>query len=80
MHLILLYQNGTRVDAIPLAASRGRVRLVIPNCTDTIEFRLKSKRLISEDGGVAEIEAMISDGRADMAGLGSHFRHAAEAA
>ena len=58
MLLILRYQNGMRVNAILLTASHDLIRVVIPSCTDTIEFRLKKKRWISEEGCVAEIEAV----------------------
>lgn len=74
MHLILRYQNGVRVQAILLAASRDRMRLVIPNCTETIEFRLKDKTWISGDGEVAEIDAMIADESSDLGHFGFH-RH-----
>lgn len=77
MYLILLYQNGARVDAILLAASRDRMRVAIPDCSDTIEFRFKNKAWISEDGRVAVIEAMIQDGMAYRDGFGSHCQHAA---
>ena len=53
MLLILRYQNGIRVNAIPLTASHDLIRVVIPNCTDTIEFRLKTRRWISAEGYVA---------------------------
>ena len=76
MFLILLYQNGARVDAILLAASRDRMRVAIPDCSDTIEFQSKNKAWISEDGRVAEIEAMFPDGMAYSDGFGSHFEHA----
>ena len=80
MLLILKYQNGARGDAILLAANRHRMRLISPNCIDTIEFQLKNRRWVSTDGCVVEIEAAISDGRADMAGFASHLWHAVNAA
>jgi hypothetical protein len=60
MYLILLGQNGARIDAILLAASRNRMRVTTPGCSDTIELRF-NKAWISEDGGIREIEAMILD-------------------
>ena len=82
MRMILLYQNGTRAEAIVLAASHSvlagtdspdRMRVVIPGCTDTVEFRLKNQQWVSEDGSVAEIEAMILYGRPDLGHFGYHF-------
>ena len=80
MLLILKYQNAARGDAILLAANRYCMRLISPNCIDTIEFRLRDKRWVSTDGCVVEIEAAIYDGRTDMTDFASHFLHAVNAA
>jgi hypothetical protein len=45
MLLIVRYQNGMRVNAILLTASHDLIRVVIPNCTDTVEFPAQKKTL-----------------------------------
>lgn len=77
MLLILRYQNGVRVNAILLTASHDLIRVVIPDCIDTIEFRLKKKRWISDEGCVAEIEAMAWAGEPNTVTWVPHIRHAA---
>lgn len=77
MLLILRYQNGMRVNAILLTASHDVIRVVIPNCTDTIEFRLKKRRWISDEGCIAEIEAAAWTAEPSALALVPHVRHAA---
>ncbi len=77
MLLILRYQNGMRVNAILLTASHDLMRVVIPNCTDTIEFRLKKRRWISDEGCVAEIEAAAWAAAPSGLTLVPRVRHAA---
>jgi hypothetical protein len=66
-----------RVNAILLTASHDLIRVVIPNCTDTIEFRLKKRRWISDDGCVAEIEGVARAAERHTLTLVPHVRHAA---
>lgn len=77
MLLILRYRNGMRVNAILLAASHDLIRVVIPNCTDTTEFRLKKRRWISDEGCVAEIEAAAWAAKPNTVTLVPHVRRAA---
>jgi hypothetical protein len=77
MLLILRYENGMRVNAILLTASQDRIRVIIPNCTDTTEFRLKKRRWISDDGCVAEIEAVACGAEPNAVTVDPQVRHAA---
>ena len=73
MHLILSYATGRRAEAILLAASPGRMRVVVKRLNDTIELRQEEGRWFSDDGEPVEIESWISDGCAGTAGLFSRF-------
>jgi hypothetical protein len=77
MLMILRFQNGMRVNAILLTASHDLIRVVIPNCTDTIEFRLKKRRWISDEGCVAEIEAVAGAAEPNTVPFVPRVRHAA---
>jgi hypothetical protein len=77
MLLILRYHNGLRVNAILLTASHDLIRVVVPDCTDTIEFRLRKKRWISNEGCVAEIEAAARAAEPIAVTWVPHVRHAA---
>ena len=58
MLLILRYRDGMRVNALLLTASHDRIRVVIPNCIDATEFRLRKGSWISAEGCLVEIEAV----------------------
>jgi hypothetical protein len=73
MYLILGFQTGRRTEAILLAASPGRMRVVIRRRNDTMELRHIEDRWISDDGEPVEIESWISDGYTGIAGLFSQF-------
>lgn len=77
MLLILRRQNGMRVNAILLTASHDLIRVVIPNCTDTIEFRLRKRRWISAEGWVAEIEGVAWAAEPNTVTFVPHVRRAA---
>jgi hypothetical protein len=77
MFLILLGQDGTRLDAILLSAGQHRMRVAIPGSSDASDFWFNDKTWVSEDGSPFEIEAMILDGRVDREVIGFHFQHAA---
>jgi hypothetical protein len=77
MLLILRYQNGMMVNTILLTPSYDRIRVVIPNCTDTTEFRLKTRRWISAEGCVAEIEAVAWGAEPNAVTFDPHVRRAA---
>jgi hypothetical protein len=65
------------IEALLLAVSRSRMRVVIPGCDDTMEFRLKNHRWTLTDERVAEVESMISDGKTIPVLFDAHVRHAA---
>jgi hypothetical protein len=69
MHVILKYQTGRRTEGILLAASPGRMRIVVRRRTDTLEVRLIEGCWFCDDGEPIEVESWISDGCAGVAGL-----------
>jgi hypothetical protein len=77
MYLILRYHDDSRVDAILLAANRGRMRVVIRGCDDTVEFRNKNKNWVAADGSAVEIES-VSGGMPNLANF--HLPRVAHAA
>ena len=77
MHITLGLGNGETMEALLLAASRTRMRVVIPGCDDTIELRLKNHQWKRADGSTAEVESVISDGKGMAVFLDAHVLHAA---
>jgi hypothetical protein len=66
------------VDALLLSASRSRMRLITPGGDDTLELRRRKSGWTLEDGRIAEVEAMMSDGNPiSTVFLDAHVRHAA---
>jgi hypothetical protein len=62
MHLFLLYFNSKPVEAILLAASHDRMRVIIRENPDTIELlRIDGHWLSSEDEPV-ELASLLADG------------------
>ena len=75
MHMILLNQNGRRVDAILLAAGRDRMRVVVNNSADTMELRRKNQVWTADNGEPFEFEFMQADGMVNMAAFYHHLHH-----
>src|ERR1017187_5322820 len=65
MHTVIVFPGGRQVDALLLAASAERLRVVIPGRGDTAEFQLIEGRWTSESGGHVELGAILA---ADSAG------------
>lgn len=59
MHLILRYANGRRADALLLMLSADRMRLILHECNETLEYYRMSDRWVSEDGMRISIEAIV---------------------
>lgn len=73
MYLILSFQTGRRTEGILLAASPGRMRIVIRRRNDTVELRLIEGRWIADDGEPVEIESWIAGEHTGIPGLFSEF-------
>src|ERR1035438_5693297 len=65
MYTVIVFPGGRQVDALLLAASEDRLRVVIPGRRDTLEFRLFEGRWISESGARVELGAMVAEDSAD---------------
>jgi len=62
MTMILIYENGIRVEALLLAAGHNRMRVAIPGCKDATELRLLKDQWMSEEGDAVDIESMLMSG------------------
>ena len=60
MHTVIVFPGGRQVDALLLAASAERLRVVIPGRRDTAEFQLIEGRWTSESGGHVELGAILA--------------------
>jgi hypothetical protein len=68
--MILLYENGLRVDAVLVAIGRNRMRVVLRGCKDASELRLLKDQWMSEEGDGVDIESIF------MAGESARLNHA----
>jgi hypothetical protein len=59
MRMMMRYQNGLRVEAVILAASRERMRVAIDSQGDTAELHQVNSCWFTESGTKIEIEALI---------------------
>jgi hypothetical protein len=59
MRMTVRYQNGLRAEAVLLAASRERMRVVVDSQRDTIELHMVDACWFTEEGAEIEIEALI---------------------
>ena len=66
MLMTIRFQNGDRVDAVLLAASRERMRVAIDSQRDTIELHKVDASWYTEEGTAIEIEALIPISGADV--------------
>jgi hypothetical protein len=64
--MILRYPSGRRVDAILLAASPDRLRIVVRRLNETLELRLTQGEWVSEHGERIEVEGWLTDGNASL--------------
>jgi hypothetical protein len=62
MQMAIKREGGVRVDAMLLAASANRMRVVVSGSTDTEEWAKHYGVWRTEDGKQIEIEAMFVDG------------------
>ncbi len=61
MHMILLYSDGVRVEAVMLAAGRGRMRVAARHHGDTMDLFCLGDHWISDRGARIEVEALVND-------------------
>jgi hypothetical protein len=62
--MMLLFENGLRAEAVLLAASDHRMRVVVQGTEDATELRLIQDQWMSEDGEAVDIESLILAGQA----------------
>ncbi len=62
MPMILLYENGLRVDAMLLAIGQNRMRVVFRGGRDAMELRLLKDQWMSEEGDAVDIESILMAG------------------
>ena len=60
MRMTIQYQDGCRAEAVLLAASRDRMRIVIESDRDTVDLHRVNWRWYTEDEAEVVIEAMIA--------------------
>ena len=65
MYTVIVFPGGRQVDALLLAASAERMRVVIPGRKDTLELHLFEGRWTSESGVQVELGAMLVEDAAD---------------
>jgi hypothetical protein len=63
MYMILRYVTGRRAEGILLAASSGRMRLVVRKLNDTLELRLIDGTWLTDRNEPVEIESLVSRGQ-----------------
>ena len=62
MRMMLLFENGLRVEAVLLATSDYRMRVVVRGTEDATELRLIKDQWMSEEGEAVDIESIIAAG------------------
>ena len=72
MQMMLLFENGQRVQTILLALSPDRMRVVVPSCGDTLELRLIKDQWMTEEGDAVDIELMMAAGENRVYGVQGH--------
>ena len=59
MRMWIRYESGTKVEALLLAASRYRMRVVVAGQRETIDLNRLGESWYAEDAQQIEIEALI---------------------
>jgi hypothetical protein len=63
MHMMVVYENGSRADAVVLAVGENRMRVVLRGSRDTVELRLLKEQWMTEEGDAIDIEALVAGER-----------------
>jgi len=59
MRMILLYSSELKAEAILLAASPDRLRMIVRGSDDATELRLIKDQWMTEEGDAVDIESLI---------------------
>ena len=62
MRMMLMYEDGKRVEAVALAQSDWRMRVVIRGDEDATELRLIKDQWLSDEGDAVDIESILIAG------------------
>ncbi|HLK50278.1 MAG TPA: hypothetical protein VKT49_19180 [Bryobacteraceae bacterium] len=62
MRMMLLYENGLRVETVVLATSDYRMRVIFRGAKDTTELRLLQDQWMTEEGDAVDIESVLLAG------------------
>lgn len=65
MRMMLLFENGLRVETALLATSDYKMRVVFRDAKDATELRLLKDQWMTEEGDAVDIEAVMTAGTAD---------------
>lgn len=76
MRMMLLFENGLRVETVLLATSDYRMRVVVRGSNDATDLRLIKDQWMSEEGEAVDIESLIIGGEIELFGQNRHV-HAA---
>ncbi len=60
MHILLMYPGGRQQEALLLAGTRERMRVMMPGQADAMEFRLIEGGWMGESGAAVEIGAIVA--------------------
>ena len=75
MQAMVLYETGFRSEAILLAASKNRLRLILRDGNDTIELRRIHGQWVLSDGASVEFEFIIAADETEGVPFCSPVRH-----
>ena len=64
MRMMLLFEDGLRVEAVLLATGDYRMRVVVRGANDATELRLIKDQWMSEEGEAVDIESILAAGEA----------------
>ena len=80
MRMILCYPTRGQIEAVLLCATPEQMRVVVPDCSDVLEFRLIDGQWMSDSGTAVEIDALMTDSPAAAARVWNQGRPRALAA
>ena len=69
MHVIILYPDAQRVEALALTIDRDVIRVVPRGSADTVEYRLNYGQWTDENGVPVEFESFIAVPGVDIRGM-----------
>jgi hypothetical protein len=60
VQIVLYFPSGIRLTGVLLSVEQERMRIVLPDQTETMELRRVNRQWISDSGERVEIEAIIA--------------------